>query len=950
MKLFLKTLGVIINSFFIGLLFYSCSQQHTTVIDLQGTWDFKIDSLDQGEKEEWFSKALDDTIDLPGSMAENGKGDDVTINTHWTGNFWNDSLWYQSPKMAKYREPDNIKIAFWLQPEKVYYGSAWYQKKVIIPENWDNKNINLSLERAHWETTLWVDNNKVGMNNNLGTPHIYSIGNLLTPGVHTLTLRIDNRIKDIDVGIDAHSVSDNTQTNWNGVVGAINLEVTPKVYLDKVKIIPDVENKLVVVNTIIINQTEEIVEGATVTLTANGVGSLKDNLAPKTEKVQLKKGINKISITYQMGDNPSLWDEFNPNVYQMDLALESKGGIDSEQIDFGMREFKAKGKQFAINGRSVFLRGTLECAIFPLTGYTPTDVASWEHIMETIKNHGLNHMRFHSYCPPEAAFKAADAAGIYLQVEASAWAEIGDGAPIDKWLYKEAQNIIDTYGNHPSFVMMAYGNEPSGDHHKEYLIDFVNHFKKVDNTKVFTSGAGWPFIENADYYNSAEPRIQHWDEQLKSVINSKPPQTRFDYNKIVEETPMPHVAHEIGQWCVYPNFKEMSKYTGVLKPKNFEIFQGTLEENHMGALADSLLLASGKLQTICYKADIEAALRTKDFAGFQLLDLHDFPGQGTALVGVLDAFWDEKGYVSPEEYREFCSETVPLVRLDKRVFYNTENLKAAVEIAHYGAKPLDNVTPSWKLTTKDGAVFSEGEFNKKNIPIGNGISLGAIDIALKEISVATKLTLTVLVNGHKNRWDVWVYPRDKDKISGEESIRVTDKLDAATLQYLTDGGNVLYNINKGDVKPEKGGDIGVGFSSIFWNTSWTNRQKPHTLGILCNPNHPALKDFPTEYHSNWQWWDAMSHSNAIILDEFTTELSPIVRVIDDWFENRRTALLFEAAVGKGKLLISGVDLHSNLEDRLEAQQLLYSLKRYMVGEQFNPKVKLKEEEIKGLFN
>ena len=129
---------------------------------------------------------------------------------------------------------------------------------------------------------------------------------------------------------------------------------------------------------------------------------------------------------------------------------------------------------------------------------------------------------------------------------------------------------------------------------------------------------------------------------LSSRINAKPPETVSDYTESISKFDVPVISHEIGQWCVYPNFNEMKKYTGVLKPRNFEIFRETLEENQMLDQANDFLVASGKLQTLCYKEDIESALRTPGFGGFQLLDLHDFPGQGTALIGVLDPFWEEK--------------------------------------------------------------------------------------------------------------------------------------------------------------------------------------------------------------------------------------------------------------------------------------------------------------------
>lgn len=943
---FLKPYSYCLSVFCLLLAITACQKETSMTIDLSGQWDFQMDSLDVGEKDRWYTGALNETITLPGSMVENDKGNLVGLDTDWTGNMWNDSLWYKDPKYAKYRQPDNFKISFWLQPNKKYYGAAWYQKRIKIPEDWKNHNITFKIERAHWESTIWIDDEKIGSQNLLGTPHKYTLENL-SPGYHLLTVRMDNRVKDIDVGIDAHSISDNTQTNWNGLVGEITLTATPKVFVKATKITPDVKNSLARINLSISNSYLPNTTKANIKLQAQLIGDSNQILEVINKDVDLTIGDNQVSIDYPMGDNPSLWDEFDPNLYELSVILDSDVGTHEIKETFGMREFKADGSRFVINDRPLFLRGTLECSIFPLTGYPPTTVEPWRRIFKTIKDHGLNHMRFHSWCPPEAAFSAADELGIYLQVEASAWTTIGDGAPVDKWIFKEGEAILEAYGNHPSFVMMAYGNEPSGDHHKEYLTDFVTHFKKLDPSKMFTGAAGWPLIDQADFLNTPKPRIQQWNQNLNSIINAQSPQTVFDFQDFIDKTPMPVVSHEIGQWCVYPNFKEISKYTGVLKPKNFEIFQETLNNNNLGHLSDSLFLASGKLQALCYKADIEAALRTKDFAGFQLLDLHDFSGQGTALIGVLDAFWDEKGYISPQEFKSFSGETVPLARLEKRVFLNNEHLNVSLELAHFGAKTITNATPQWQLLHKDGTLFQEGDFETKNFEIGNGNSIGTLSVPLASIKKAEQLNLKVMLNNFSNDWDIWVYPSSKKATNSD--IRVVEQLDPSTITFLNNGGSVLLNSSKGSVAPQKGGDIGIGFSSIFWNTSWTNGQKPHTLGILCEPEHPALAHFPTEYHSNWQWWDAMSHSNAIILDEFGPELKPIVRVIDDWFENRSLGLLFEVKIGRGKLLVSGIDLHTDLDKRIEAQQLLYSLKEYMSGNDFNPSQELNIEQIRGLY-
>jgi len=939
----------------LAFLINSCSENEVSTLDLSGEWAFKKDSLDLGIEEEWFNRGFSESVVLPGSMNTNGKGNEISLETNWTGSIFDSSFFFQ-PEYAKYREPDNFKVPFWLQPLKHYVGAAWYKKTVNIPKDWENKSIELFLERCHWETQVWVDDKMIGSQNLLGSPHIYDLSKLLTPGKHTISIRVDNRIKDVNVGQNSHSISDHTQTNWNGMIGELSLRKKENIHLDQVKIHPDVKGKKALVTLTINNQTSNASE-VELNISAETHNAQESQQVPPFKvSLLLEEGITEQTIEYDMGDNPLLWDEFEPNLYKLNTTILGPKGqmLDTMETIFGMRDVEARGRHLYVNGRRVFLRGTLECAIFPKTGYPPTDKEEWERIYRIIKAYGLNHVRFHSWCPPEAAFAAADEMGIYLQAENSSWANwgtsLGDSLPIDQFLYKETEHNLKNYGNHPSFCLMAFGNEPGGENHEQYLAEYVSYWKEKDSSRVHTSGAGWPVIPENDFHVISDPRIQQWGAGLSSIINSKRPNTKFDFEEIINSHNQPVISHEIGQWCVYPNFKEIDKYTGVLKAKNFEIFSETLEENNMLNLADSFLLASGKLQALCYKADIEAALRTKDQAGFQLLDLHDFPGQGTALVGVLDPYWDEKGYVTANEYRRFSNETVPLVRLPKRVYVNNETLKASIEVAHFGKGTIQKPDISWALSDTDGNLIKESKLQLDEIPIGNGIKLGSIEVKLREINDPKKLVLTVNVGQFENSWDIWVYPSaQQQKAVSTEDIKVVQQLDQQTSVFLQNGGKVLLTVKKGSIRDEKGGDIAVGFSSIFWNTAWTNGQAPHTLGILCNPEHPAFNSFPTEYHSNWQWWDAMSHSDAIVLSDFGKDLKPIVRLIDDWVTNRPLGIIFELKVGKGKLLISAVDLLSDNKSRPEARQLLYSLIEYLKSDRFDPENTVQIETVKSLF-
>jgi hypothetical protein len=938
------------------LVVSACARENINVresISLAGEWKFRIDSLDQGIENRWYETLAEETVKLPGSMAENGKGDEVTLKTPWTGDIV-DKSYFTEKKYEKYRQPGNIKIPFWLKPVKYYKGVAWYQKEVEIPSDWNGKSIVLFLERCHWESTIFVNGKKAGSQNSLATPHKYEISGLLVPGKNLLSIRIDNRVI-IPVGVNSHSISDHTQSNWNGITGDISLKAMSSVSISDVRVYPDIQDRKAKVIVEVTNNPGGKFTGKLVLRAETSNTEKPDILITRTIKAETSSDKLEVVIDYPIGKKMQLWSEFTPSIYKLFVELkDSKGNvIDNQSVDFGMRDFKTHGTRFAVNGIPLFLRGTTECAIFPLTGYPPSDVQSWEKVLQTCKDYGLNHVRFHSFCPPEAAFIAADKIGVYFHIECSSWANmgtsIGDGGPIDKFIYEEGDRIIKEYGNHPSFCMLAYGNEPAGKYQKEYLGKLIKYWKSKDNRRVYTSAAGWPIIPENDYNLTPEPRIQHWGNGIKSIINAKPPQTMFDFREFVSKFAIPTVGHEIGQWCVYPDFKEIAKYTGVLKATNFEIFRETLSENNMGDQAEDFLMASGKLQVLCYKADIEAALRTPGFAGFEILQLHDFPGQGTALVGILSSLFESKGYVTPEEFRMFCNQTVPLARMGKLIYTNNETFKAGLEIAHFGPGQLNNAVVISTVFDSSGQTEYKDSSAIGKIDIGNCIPAGSVEMSLSDFTTAQKLTLEVSVKNtkFKNSWDFWVYPARQEPLIG--NVLVTDKLDRVAEQTLKNGGSVLL-LTYGKVEKDKGAQVIIGFSSIFWNTAWTNNLPPHTLGILCDPKHPLFKDFPTEYHSNWQWWDPVSHSQTMILNDFPANLKPLIQPIDTWFENRRLSLAFETKTNGGKLLVCSIDLKDISDDRVVSKQFLVSLMEYMNSQSFNPRVQVDISKVKGLIS
>ena len=913
-------------------------------LDLSGKWSVHLmpeDALPQTEQQ--VGDRME--IELPGALHDAGLGIPVGPNTNWIADSRPELL--KRPDYSIYQAKDNFKSPFWLQPDRHFVGTAEYTRTVDIPVEWKGKRINLELERPHWRTTVLVDGTLVGENESLSVPHHYDLTDYLTPGLHHLTIRVDNTLKTLDVGLNSHSVSDHTQGAWNGIIGDMILSLVPDASFSDITVVPHKDARSVTVEYTLVSRLsspESVRIDATV---------WQDNQRIGTATVtRMANQLNSAdSLTIQLDTPAKKWDEFEPNLCDLELtvAVANTDAV-SQHVSFGFRHFTTQGSRFELNGHPIFFRGALDCCIFPLTGYPPTDVDSWKRIINTCKSYGLNHLRFHSWCPPKAAFTAADELGFYFQVECSSWpnqsTSVGEDRKVDAWLYREADRILAAYRNHPSFMLFAMGNEPGGpENGGKYLRPWVSHFKPKARNQMVTGGSGWPSISENAYHVTPLPRIQQWGQELTSRINAIPPATTVDYRDFVHQYACPVISHEIGQWCVFPNLREMSKYTGIMKPRNFEIFEELLRKKNLHHQAYDFFMASGRLQALTYKEEIESALRTPGFGGFQLLGLQDFPGQGTALVGVVDPFWEPKDYISAEEYRQFCSAVVPLARMTKRSYLNNEIFKAEVEISNFGASALQDVEPEWRIL-QNKVEIGKGLLSKKVIPVGSLSSVGMVEFPLQSVDKASELTLEIefSIPGTEkfisNSWKFWCYPSQLPHTQTDK-ILIAEQLDQEVLSKLASGDSVVLMVDPKSLK----GQVRMGFSPIFWSTAWTGGQAPHTLGILCDPTHLALQEYPTAFHSDWQWWDLITYSSPMNLDSVDKALKPIVQVVPDWFNPQKLGLVFEARVGEGKLLVCSIDLKSDLEKRPAAKQLRYSLLEYANSNEFNPPISIDAESL-----
>ena len=862
-------------------------------IDLAGTWKFSV-----GETANY-----DDIVTLPGSMLTNGKGNDVSVSTRWTGSLY-DSSYYFNPYMAKYRVEGSMKFPFFLTPDKHYVGKAWYMRTVNVPKSWKKQRVILYLERPHIETTVYVNDQEAGHQMSLSAPHQYDVTRFIKPGKQNkIAICVYNGIENVCVGQDSHSVTDQTQGNWNGIVGRIELRTASQPII---RISHDASRRKAFIT--IDGESHEV----------------------------------------SLGESVRWWSEADPYLYTR--TVEHKG--QPVTVTFGIRDITIKDRQIYLNGKPIWLRGTVENCCFPETGYAPMDVESWLRVLGKVKEYGLNHIRFHSYCPPEAAFVAADQLGVYLQPEGPSWPNHGvklrRGQAIDQYLLEESKRIIDAYGHHPSFVMMAAGNEPAGDW-VPYCNDWVKEMKLYDPSKIYCGasvGGGWAWDDGSEYHVKGGARGLDWDRHAPQSDDDYYGQIEFPRNykgKVANNSPV--IAHEQGQWCAFPDFREIPQYTGAYKARNFEIFRDLLRDNGMESQAEKFLQASGRLQTLAYKYEIERNLRTKDYSGFQLLALNDYSGQGTALEGVLNVHWREKGYTDASQWREFCSPVVALARFPKFVYASSDTLVIPVEA--YNALPADIAEASATYSiSSDGRVLAEGRLASGVLPVGKNHKLGTVCFPLCSVSEPSKLTLTVRIAGdNRNHWDFWVYPEGKEVNS--EGVYISDTLDAKTLDVLRSGGKVLLTAAG---KVRLGSDVVQHYLPVFWNTSWFKMRPPHTTGAYIDKTHPLFRHgFPTDDWTNLNWWELLNRAQVMNLMELPKSYQSPVQPIDTWHISRKLGMIVEANVLGGKLLMTTMDIDTDLDHRLVARQMRRAVISYMSSDDFQPAVTLEPQVIEDFF-
>lgn len=936
-------------------------------------------------------------MDLPGTLDENGIGHrDVGANQ-----------WHPDAVLgnAAGEIDKDAPIATRFTRRHTYEGEARISRKITVPDYGTDRLFVLA-ERAR-ALRLLVDGEACAVfrQGTLSTPYIFELTGA-APGEHEFTFLSDNSYPGMPKAAICYSsaATDETQTNWNGILGECSMYTRPQNFIDSLRVYPravkkEEKNKAggyvldvcvelapgakkVYKDAKIILQSEALAAGEledTQTLTEIISYSGEGLAEAGTDKEENSKTMEIWFRDLPLRENVKLWDEDEGNLYEMAVTLdngmsaEDKGGSTAEcRTRFGIRSFGDNGSgRFALNGRTIFLRSEANCAEYPETGHPPMTVSEWKEILQKYRSYGINCVRFHSHCEPEAAFTAADELGMLLQPELSNWNPKDAFATEESIRYyrTELTAILKTYANHPSFVMLTLGNElQARGEGRDRMQDLVRTAKRMDPTRLYANGSNAFYGEEgcdpeSDFYTSQSCKdvvIRGTFSGMRGYLNENYPSADRTYDEamaeIRKEYQKPVFSFEVGQFEVLPDFEELESFHGISDPVNLKLIKKRVEERGLLPTWEKYVEATGELSRLAYREEIEAAMRTRELSGISLLGLQDFPGQGTALVGMMNSHLEPKPYdfARPERFREFFQECRILVKLPHYTYEAGERLIAEVEVANFGKGNIEGVF-CWTLAEKKSASENgncePAEIKSKNTVIATGedteiticrpgsyTEVGSLDIPLDFVEKNTALTLKVRIGDCISAYPIWVYRKTTPVCP--ENVYETRAFDVKTREILQNGGRVYLSPDAD--KESLPNSIKTQFTTDFWSVG-TFADQEGGMGQLIDTEHPIFKEFPTDFHTDWQWW-IMASKRAVILPH---PMKMIITEMDSYAFLRPMAQLIEFRCLKGKVLLSTMELHKS-QQYPEARALQAAIYTYLSGENFEPAEELTEEELSTL--
>jgi beta-galactosidase len=909
----------------LGFLVFASFAECREKISLDGVWNFATDTENRGEAEKWFAPdAKLPKMPLPGYAPEA----DGTIRVP--------GIW------------DNQ--GYGTETEKVrhnFVGKGWYKRQVEIPKSWAGHRAFLLITGVSRYCKVWVNGHFLGEHIGYLSSQEYDVTRCVEPGkTATLVIQVDSRQRwAVDSMAGASSLIDYMDIPWGGIWGHVSIEARADTWLSDLFIQPDVANSCCTISAAINGKTD-LPDAVKLELFDADGRHVAGAMLKSDPKIAGQPVVLKTAIP-----DAKLWTPETPTLYKARLSLMKDGhSLDSAESSFGMRQFTVDGYRLLLNGKRIMLNGYGDDHIYPEQMAMPVDKELHLNRLRLIKSYGFNHVRHHSTIMPPEYYDACDEVGIITTAEfpiayqvfvpgiGKTWQEKvptgTDPAPAIETYKREWAAVVTRHRNHPSILCWVMGNELWGGIPLRY--DFQRIARRLDPERFFCDSDGLGGVVDRDSEDLLLAMFNVWS----SVFDNP---TKFKTAK----PPKPVISHESGNFVTFSRPDLIDQFRHNVKP--FWLTAGREKLNELGLMQEAVQWAekSEHLYALLHKYNIETLRGNPWLSGYHWWLFQDY---WTTSNGLVDHYFRPKS-VAKEEVLKFNGPVVLLQDGLQRTYRGKTTLDLKLLVSNFSP---DSLRGDFYYEVKAGETsLVKKQLAIKPVPQGELAEAEHIKLEMPDVKAPTALKISVELSAgdtrYANDWSSWVYPAairparssvpvyavdsqiEQFKDWGVKPIPPEGALSDRAV-YILDGfidRRVVDAVERGASVVLLGtadqfmGSRPVTFRTSWWKAGgWETRDdygQNHTGTMVYD--HPLTREMAPAGWCDPGWFELIEGANKYVLEGMPSRPDVIVRALPSMMLVEDDALLFEVGVGKGSLIVSGLN-HQRAKARPENEWLL----------------------------
>jgi len=903
------------------------------VLSLDGVWNFATDPAGRGEAEKWYlPDAKLPAMPLPG-YASSADGT-IRVPGIW------DNQGYGT-------ETDKVRHN--------YVGKGWYRRTVEIPDSWKGKRIFLMVTGISRYSKIWVGGQYVGEHIGYLSTQEHEISQQAVPGQSvTVTIQVDSKQRwEVDTLFGASSLADYMDVAWGGIWGHVLLEARSDAWLTDLYVQPDVLGSSCTVSATLSgnNDLSDAVKLEVFEASGKRVGETRVIMHPVSSIGQRVSA--KVALP-----GAQLWTPDTPTLYTARLSLLKKEQVlDTAESRFGMRQFTVDGYRLLLNGKRIMLRGYGDDHIYPEQMAMPCDKDLHLRRLRIIKSYGFNHVRHHSTVMPPEYYEACDEIGVITTVEfpivyapyipgtGTRWKkEVSPGAdpkPALDTYHREWAAVITQNRNHPSVLCWVMGNELYADMPIRY--SFRDIAKKLDPAGIYLDSDGVDKALLRDQKRD-RPTVAIYDIQYDEWADPVVSTTKFSTPQPIK----PVLSHEAGNYLTFSLPDLSDQFTNNFKP--FWMTAGKVKLEKLGLLQEATKWAekSECLYTFLHKCNLESLRKNPFLSGYHWWLFQDY---WTTANGIVDLYFRPKS-ITKEEVLVFNNEVVLLQDGLAMTYRGNSRLDLKILVSNFSAEPLQGEM-TWEVKA-GGETVAKKTVSVSQIPQGDVAEAVVIGLVLPEQAKPSKLSVSAKLSAggkqYGNDWSSRIFPAvTRPAISpvpvfvsdaqsklfgtwGLKSIPGDGPLDAHAV-YVTDDlldVRVIDAMKRGACVVCLGGaDPFLNAYPVTFRTTWWKAgdvpEKNNTGTFVYD--HPATRAIAPDGWCDGGWFYLIEGAKKYVIEDAPSRPDVIIRALSSMAMVQDEALLFEVGVGKGSLIVSGLN-HENASGRPENEWVLAKIIDY----------------------